>query len=186
MARELELKYRAGAAQMERILADYPAEESVCMETTYFDTPEKLLKRQHRTLRCRLENGVAVYTMKTPLPDGSRAEWETEAGSLAEALVCLCRMGAPELPEADTLTPLCGARFTRLRTMVPTADGTAELALDEGILLGGGKEIPLREVELELKAGSDGALLELGRKFAGEYALEVEPKSKFARASALG
>ena len=63
--------------------------------------------------------------------------------------------------------------------------GKVELALDEGILTGSGKEIPLREVELELKEGSDEALLAFGPEFAKRFALEEEPLSKFARAKAL-
>ena len=80
---------------------------------------------------------------------------------------------------------MCGARFTRLAANVPTADGVAELALDKGVLLGGGTESPLCEVELELKSGSENALLDLAKTVAAAYDLNVERDSKFRRALAL-
>ena len=54
-----------------------------------------------------------------------------------------------------------------------------------GLVMASGKEIPLREVELELKEGPDAALLAFGPDFAKRFALEEEPLSKFARAKAL-
>ena len=39
--------------------------------------------------------------------------------------------------------PVCGARFTRLAGLIDAPGCTVELALDEGFLLGGGKEQPL-------------------------------------------
>ena len=61
----------------------------------------------------------------------------------------------------------------------------AELALDSGVLLGGGKEIALQEVELELKAGSEEALLALAKTVAAAYELTPEQASKFRRALTL-
>ena len=80
---------------------------------------------------------------------------------------------------------VCGARFTRLAAELPTADGTAELALDSGVLLGGNKELPLCEVELEQKTGSDAATAALASEIAHAYGLQPETKSKFRRALAL-
>ena len=90
-----------------------------------------------------------------------------------------------------------GARNTRLTVKqnscmprplaaeIATVDGMAELALDSGILLGGNREIPLCEVEVELKSGSEGAAIALARELADNYGLKEENKSKFRRASAL-
>ena len=50
--------------------------------------------------------------------------------------------------------PVCGARFTRLAGLIDAPGCTVELALDDGWLIGGGKEQPLCEIEVELKAGS--------------------------------
>ena len=63
--------------------------------------------------------------------------------------------------------------------------GTAELALDTGILFGKEKEMPLCEIELELKDGSREALDAFAEAFAAKHGLLPEEKSKFARARAL-
>jgi inorganic triphosphatase YgiF len=60
-----------------------------------------------------------------------------------------------------------------------------EIALDLGVLRGGEKEIPLCEVEVELKSGSQDAAVAFAEALAEKYALVPEPKSKFARAAAL-
>ena len=66
------------------------------------------------------------------------------------------------------------------------ANGVIELKfVDRGKLLGGGREIPLCEVEAELKAGSRDAVIRFAAKLAEQYGLQPERCSKFRRASAL-
>ena len=158
------------------------------METTYFDTPDGALSAQHMTLRLRKENDEIVCTLKTPLPDGSRGEWECVATDIAGGIDTLLSLGVPaaltELAK-NGLVSRCGARFTRLAAQVATADGMAELALDHGILLGADRQIPLCEVEVELKSGSEAAAVALAQALATEYNLTEEPKSKFRRAMDL-
>lgn len=185
MGRELELKYRADETQLAAIREEYGPFHEITMETTYYDTPGRMMASRRETLRRRYENGTAVYALKTYLPDGSHGEWETEAASFPEAMEKLAAMGAANLPAADILVPICGAAFIRSCCLLTVEGGQVELALDEGVLTGSGKEIPLREVELELKAGADEALLAFGPKFAARFSLEEEPLSKFARAKAL-
>ena len=60
-----------------------------------------------------------------------------------------------------------------------------ELALDQGILLGGGKEVPLCELEVEHKEGNRASMEAFAAELAGIYNLQPERKSKFARALAL-
>ena len=59
------------------------------------------------------------------------------------------------------------------------------VALDEGILTGGGKEIPLCEAELELKGGSREAMETYGAFLSAAYGLTPENRSKFRRALSL-
>ena len=185
MGREVELKYRANEAQIAAIREACGPFHDITMETTYYDTPQRLMASRRETLRRRYENGVAVFALKTYLPDGSHGEWETEAASFPEAMEKLRAMGAPNLPDIDTLVPICGAAFTRSCCLIDVDGGKVELALDQGVLTGSGREIPLREVELELKEGADEALLAFGPRFAARFALTEEPLSKFARAKAL-
>ena len=126
--------------------------------------------------------------MKTPLPDGSRGEWETENTDLAEGVRQLCAMGAPKeiLDYVNFgVAPFCGARFTRLAKTMELPGGSVELALDEGVLLGGGQELPFAEVEVELKSGEDSVASAFSGKLAAEFDLIEQPKSKLARAMAL-
>ena len=181
MGREFELKYQATPETIAAIQAKFGEFTPISMETTYYDTEDL-------SLRQRLENGKSVCTVKTPLPDGSRGEWETENTDLAAGVKALCAMGAPKeiLDYVNCgVAPFCGAKFTRLAKTIALSGGSVELALDEGVLLGGGQELPFAEVEVELKSGGD----DLAKAFAGalakEFNLTEQPKSKLARAMAL-
>ena len=158
------------------------------METTYYDTPGGDLNRLHWTLRRRMENGVAVCTVKTPCPDGGRGEWEVNREDIREAIPELCAMGAPRqllLCLGAELAEVCGARFTRQALTVAAEGCTVELALDRGSLLGGGKELPLCEIEVELKDGSEKAAAAFAQSLAREFGLTPEQGSKYRRALAL-
>lgn len=189
MGAEYERKYRAEAATQEAVQAEYPGGwTQIAMQTTYYDTPGGSLSARRYTLRRRLENGVSICTLKTPAPNGARGEWETQCQEITEAIPLLCKLGCPDiLPSlcAEGLIPLCGARFMRKTRLLKLPDCTVELALDTGILFGGGQELPLCEIELELKAGSREALDAFAEGFAAKYGLAAEEKSKFARALSL-
>ena len=53
------------------------------------------------------------------------------------------------------------------------------------MLLGGGRELPLCEIEVELKEGSEEAAAAFAMALAQEYGLRPETRSKIARALAL-
>ena len=188
MGREFELKYGATAARQLSIAEHFGSFETISMETTYYDTPDQLLAARKLTLRRRLENGVSVCTLKTPGDSHGRGEWETKCDRIEDALDELCKLSQwEELPGllVRGVTPICGARFTRRAKTIELPDCTVELALDEGILKGGGNELPFTEVEVELKAGSEEMAAAFAAKLAEEYALTPEYRSKVARARAL-
>ena len=188
MGREFELKYAATAQDLEILKARYPDLHPIAMETTYYDNAAGDFSRLRWTFRRRMENGKSICTLKIPAPGGARAEFEAECGDILESVPLLCRLGAPVqllLLAEGGVTPFCGARFTRLAGLLELPGCRAELALDEGVLLGGGKELPFREVELELKEGSEEALAAFAAGFAAELGLKPEHKSKVARARML-
>lgn len=188
MGREFELKYQASPETIAAIHEKYGEFTPISMETTYYDTDDLALRQRRWTLRQRMENGRAVCTVKTPLSDGSRGEWETESDDLAAGAERLCSLGAPgEILNYvnQGLVPFCGARFTRLAKTVDLPAGSVELALDQGVLLGGGREKPFAEVEVELKSGEDSAVRAFAEALAAEFDLKEQPKSKLARAMAL-
>lgn len=185
MGREFELKFSADAGAFARLRADLGQMQPITMETTYFDTPDRAFSAGKMTLRLRRENGIAVFTLKTPGDGHGRGEWDTECDDIALAAPMLCKLAGIASPDISTLVPVCGARFTRLAKTVTLADATAEIALDTGVLLGGGQEAPLTEVEVELKSGSEAAVVAYAQALAGQYGLQPQPQSKFRRASAL-
>ena len=189
MGKEYELKFRSNPEIQEEILQNYPGETvKYAMETTYYDTLDGAVSSRRYMLRRRMENGRSVCTLKTPGTGLERGEWETEAESVESAVSELCKLGAPadlvQLVKSG-LTATCGARFTRTARTLVLPGGTVELACDRGVLTGGGREMPLCEVEVELKSGSKTAADAFGAELQEKYGLKTEPESKFCRAFAL-
>lgn len=188
MGKEFELKYAATAEQLAVLKERYPNLRPIVMETTYYDNAGGDFSRRKWTFRRRMENEKSVCTLKTPMKGLGRAEFEVECGDILDAVPLLLEQGAPEelaALVAGGIAPSCGAKFTRLAGLLELPGCTAELALDEGILLGGGKELPFREVEVELKDGSEEAVTAFAEGLAGELGLIIEHKSKVARAQQL-
>lgn len=188
MGIEFELKYAAKAADFEILKARYPHLRPIAMETTYYDNAAGDFSRLKWTFRRRMENEKSICTLKTPAEGLGRAEFEVECADILDAVPQLLSLGAPKqllLLVAEGVAPSCGARFTRLAGLLELPECTVELALDEGILLGGGKELPFAEVEVELKDGSQEGAVAFGNSLAAELGLRPESKSKVARARQL-
>ncbi len=184
MGREFELKYGAKAEDLEILKSRYPHLAPIRMQTAYYDTPDGKLGNLHWTLRRRMENGRSICTLKTPAGALARGEWEVECSDILDAIEPLVEAGAPRqllLLAAGGLVESCGAKFTRLAGLIHLNGATVELALDQGILAGGGKELPFTEVEVELKAGSEEAAVAFGTSLG----LKPEHRSKVARAREL-
>lgn len=189
MGAEFELKFRADSEIQNSVFTTFPARwETITMETTYYDAPDQALSARKYMLRRRLENGVSVCTLKTPGKDNTRGEWEVNCDSVTAAIPELCKLGCPaELEElcAGGLVAICGARFTRRAGTFTLMDCTLELALDQGVLFAGEKEIPLCEIEVEHKSGCQESTEAFARQLADIYGLQQEAQSKFARALTL-
>jgi inorganic triphosphatase YgiF len=189
MGVEFELKFSAEPDQLEAVAAAYPVDyHTITMETTYFDTPDFALSDRRVTLRRRMENGEAVCTVKTPISELGRGEWDCRCENIEEAILALCKLGAPMdllALTADGVAPVCGAKFTRRAGLVMVQGTELEIALDRGILTGCGMEIPLCEVEVELKSGDPDTAVSFGTALADRFGLQPQKKSKFRRALAL-
>ncbi len=188
MGREFEMKYRADDAALEAVRNAFGDFSAIQMETTYYDTPDRALKSGRWTLRRRKENDRVVCTLKIPLPDGSRGEWEVLSGTVEESIPRLIDDGAPEMLSdlvSGGVEPVCGVRFLRLARSILWKGAVLELALDSGELLGGGRTQPFREIEVELKTGRDQGLEDFARQLQNRFHLTPEPESKFQRASRL-
>ena len=189
MALEYERKYAATEASL-RLIGEKLGQptQTLSMETTYYDTEDGALSGRHITLRRRLENGVGVCTLKTPAGTNARGEFQVESSSIEDAIPALCKISGYEELLACTdggVFPVCGARFTRQAYRISFGDSLLEVALDRGVLSGGGKKQPFSEVEVELISGKTSDADLYGAVLATTYALTEEKKSKFHRAFAL-
>ena len=198
MGMELEFKLAVpNAALLEQILFDPQIAEvrtggyrMIQMGTVYYDTPDRRLSARRWTLRIRQENDILVATIKTPAEGRARGEWECRANTIEAAIPLLLEAGAPaeltQVLEGQRLIPLCAAQFTRRAAEIAFADGTVcELCGDIGVLMGGSKEENLCEVEVELKSGDAETAEAFASELMDRFGLSEEPRSKFARASAL-
>lgn len=189
MGVEYELKFASTADQQEAVRELMPDEcRHLQMRTTYFDTPDGGLSQRKITLRLRQENDATVCTLKTPLADGGRGEWECECENILRGIDELCKLGAPaELADwtAGGVMEVCGAAFTREAYEVQAGETRLEIALDQGILTGGGRSQPLCEIEVELKNGTMDAANRFAADLALAFGLQPEARSKFQRALAL-
>ncbi|MBE6942919.1 MAG: CYTH domain-containing protein [Ruminococcaceae bacterium] len=186
MGLEYEKKFRADEETLKNIHASLKEKPYLLqMETTYYDTPNSALSKRKITLRRRLENGHSVCTLKTPTGTTARGEFQTECDSIHDAIPVLCKLSNwVELLSLTTegIIPVCGAKFTRTARKIPFGDSLLEVALDAGILIGGEKELPLFEVEVELLSGKEQDADLYAALLAQKFSLQEEPKSKFRRA----
>lgn len=190
MGKELEWKYAAGGAALSALEAEPGGPwRSISMETRYFDTADGALSARRWTLRLRRENAASVACLKTPLPDGARGEWEVPCEAVEAMVERLIGAGAPaelrQLTAGQAIREVCGAKFTRLARDAETGGSRVEIALDRGVLRGGGREIPLSEAEVEHKDGDPAASAAFAAELAARHGLKPEEKSKFVRALEL-
>ena len=158
------------------------------MTTSYYDTPDRAVSIRRWTLRHRREGENHVCTLKTPAGE-SRNEWETNCDAIEKAIPELVRQSGLEELAQLTETGLvlsCGAEFTRLATAMTIGQTVVELALDQGVLKNGTRVLPFAEMEVELKSGSEDDARRFAETLAERFSLKPQPKSKFARAKALG
>lgn len=190
MGKEFELKYAAAGPEILsgiQLMLD-GCTETIHMATTYYDTKDAALSKRKWTLRLRQENDAFVVTFKTAGDGSTRGEWEYDADSIEFAAETLIDLGAPEqLADllADGVQPVCGAKFIRRAITTETDGAVLEVALDEGKLFREDRELPICEVEVELKEGSEKAAVDFAKGLAMQFGLREEPKSKFVRAVTL-
>ena len=186
MAIEFELKFRAIDTALQTLRQDVAGQENIFhMHTTYYDTPDGALSAKKYTLRRRMENDTSVCTLKTPTGGLGRQEFEVVCDTIEAALPMLCKLSGLAELENIPLVEVCGAKFTRVAKTFTWQGATMELALDQGELYGGGRTLPLCEVEVELKEGSEEAVLAYGAFLSAAYGLQPEKASKFRRGLAL-
>jgi inorganic triphosphatase YgiF len=198
---EIELKLALAPESPAQLIA-HPrlaahASAKQTLANAYFDTPEGTLAAARIALRLRQVDGFTLQTLKTAGHSSgglsTRNEWEWEVASAKLDASGLDLAGLADLPPMralgrETLTRLAvqlRTDFTRRRFEITYRQSVIEVALDEGEVICGQARAPIRELELELKAGAPDALWELADLLAESVALRPSGSSKAARGNAL-
>jgi inorganic triphosphatase YgiF len=201
MPSEIELKLAIAPEHIER-LARIPQLKSISrgravtrnLYSIYYDTPEFALRDQGAALRLRRTGRRWIQTLKSGgrVEGGLHQREELETPLPAQILnyPVLARSGAapaladPELPLK--LRPVFVTEFKRTSRELETAPGTRiELCLDRGLLSAGEAQLPISEIELELKSGSPVQLLDFALLLLEHIPLRLEAASKAERGYAL-
>jgi len=148
----------------------------------YFDTPERDLAQAKVALRLRRDGEQFIQTLKTRGQSiaglSERNEWDwylTRAKLDLKKLDDTCWPASLAELDKKQLKPIFTTDFTRQRAEIAWGRGKAkvviEAALDLGKVIADGKEEEICELELELRQGEPGALLELASELAADLAL---------------
>lgn len=157
----------------------------------YFDTPDFALFRKRCAFRLRREGYHWVQTVK--LDQGSvgglsvRPEYEVRVtGNQPDFEVLPAEARAALAPDIEaSLAPVFVTDFQRTVWLVDRPRGTVEIALDLGHIRTDADDLPLAEVELELKAGEGAMLFEIARELLEAAPLIPEYRSKALRGYGL-
>lgn len=160
----------------------------ISLQARYFDTSTRELARAGIALRLRKEGRRWVQTLKAP---GSDALSRLEINHLRSGpeLDLSLYTGTPvESVLAGLSEPLTlryETRVTRLTSEAQVGEASIEIAYDQGSLLARDLELPISEVEFELKSGPIDALFELSEQWLQAYGLLLETRSKSQRGDTL-
>lgn len=203
---EIELKYTLSAELAEAILTNKQVApylngepETIRLHAVYYDTPDGWLAAKKTALRLRYEgaadasDGGYICCLKRKASGNGgfsrREEYECPAETIRDGIHGLLKQGAPSeilVPLlTENLVNVAEVRCLRKAALLTIEDTQIELALDCGTFpTGSSREIPFRELELELKSGREEVLLAFGMTLAKAFDLEPIRQSKYARALA--
>ena len=184
--REVELKLAIGSASArtaaDRELGGAPTRS---VETIYYDTPRRRLHAAGYSLRLRRDGEQWSQSVKSA--DGlSRYEQDHDLrGAMPDFSLLEGTPIASLVDAGDGFSPMFVTRVHR-RSRRRVADGSRiEYSLDEGEVIARGQSWPILELELELKAGTAGALFDQGRRLAADNDFVPAFMSKADRGYAL-
>ena len=188
MALERELKFLVpsrAASTLARALK-LPARGRL-LQSTYFDTPRRELRRRRMAVRLRRDGRRRLQTVKGARSIAIRNEWEARVTSARLdlsllPLAAIRRATGVDLARIErSLVAVFETRFTRRARMLERGAARIELALDRGYVRAGRRRAAISEIELELKSGSMRALRREAAALAKRFALKPEAQSKAER-----
>jgi len=193
---EIELKFAVAPELGETIMSRPEFADRVVsrrLVSTYFDSAEHALLRAGYTLRVRHEDGRWVQTLKSCVSgDGAvRDEWSLPIRRGAPELSLLPCKAAIDAMVGEAAVAMFSVDVERRSIALDAPGCQVEVSLDNGSVNHAGRSAPIRELELELRAGRRAAFFAFARSFRDRYGLRPAFVSKAARgfelcAGALG
>ncbi|MGC6341521.1 inorganic triphosphatase [Bisgaard Taxon 45] len=164
------------------------AHNTAFLGNCYYDTADQLLAKQKMGLRVRQENQQYTLTLKT---DGEvhaglhiRPEYNVSLPDANPNMALLVEQYALSLPNYQQwqLVPVFSTDFERESWLVECGNGTTiEVAFDQGKIVAGEKQMPICEVEFELKSGRTVDLLRFVQTLTLEKDVRLSSASKAKR-----
>jgi inorganic triphosphatase YgiF len=158
------------------------------LQAFYFDTPDRHLIRAKIALRLRREGEQWVQTLKMPGENSlSRIEFNHERPTPELDFSVYADTPVSEVLEkhADSLVICYETDVQRIFRQTRSAHGIVEIALDTGVLRTDSTELPISEIEFELKRGQLSAVFALGKKWQQTHGLILDVRSKSERGDRL-
>jgi len=198
---EIELKLSISPEEMER-LSRHPFLKATARNRTvtrhlhnvYYDTPEFALRSDKVALRLRRDGKKWTQTLKTAgrVEGGLHLRQERDTPVPAQLLNyhALAQSGASavfnDAERRASLQAVFVTDFKRSARDIVTASGAlVELCIDSGSVAAGANTAQISEVELELKTGQPGDLLDFARQLLQQVPMRLEPRTKAERGYAL-
>ncbi len=160
------------------------------IETTYFDTSDRRFTDNGYALRVRKQDKNALLSIKQAGSLGSgREEWERPiAGDEPNADNMSDSPAAALLRENGDgahLAPLYTVAVDRASFLMKEGSAQIEIAVDRGEIKHNGAELPVCELELELKKGDPSQLFAFAQRFIDKAPLRLSLVSKGDRGDRL-
>jgi len=174
-------------------LSDISSAESVIMKAVYFDTEDWDLKKNHISVRVRLEGERRFATLKwggKTSEDGLHQRNEINIPVNDDSffiqfnpdLFDICEEGKmiKDAIGDKTLINILEMRFIRRRKRLTYKNSVMELSLDNGNIITDNGEVCISEMEIELFSGQAEDIQAVGTQLAQKYNLTPKLSSKFS------
>ena len=162
------------------------------LESVYFDTGESDLARVGVALRVRREDGGFVQGLKRAADSDrgafEREEREVKSSSAEPDLALFGKATARDIARivgGKGLAAKFGSDVRRTTRTIAFSGAELEIAFDSGFLFAGERREPVREIEVELKAGPSAALFAFGLELIEALPVRLSVESKAERARRL-
>ena len=179
-------------------ISDLSSVESVKMKAVYFDTEDWDLRKNHISVRIRIEGDRRFATLKwggeafenglhqrheinIPVADDSYfIQFDPHIFSVCEESKALF-----DAIGTKTLINILEMRFIRRRKRLTHKNSVMELSIDNGNVITDKGEVPISEMEIELFSGKKEHIKAIGEELARKYNLTPKMTNKFADGMAL-